>query len=166
METLGVPVVDEIMAGSSFRRRLNPRTIEDGIDVNYLLQVTFAGPEAKDGMRVTASYYVKESNRLLGMMALPGVVTGDVGGLEGLVPERANLAFRSTGFDEQDTLVIYSPWRRASWNENGKTCMMFCGILPPQPQFEDEYHCSDWDTRYMRKGRLVFAPTPANIESY
>lgn len=166
LEASGLPKRTEVMAGSSYRRRLHPDTVAKIGRVNYLLQVVLRVPDRDDGKRITAHYFVEEARTILGGLALPGKPTLDEGGLNGLDPTLANCAFGSTGRTEDDLLRIYPPWVSTRWSEAGKECMAYCGIEPPQPKSLYEEHPVRWDERVMRAGLVVFEPTPAGLATY
>jgi hypothetical protein len=157
-------VVNEILAGTSYRRQLHPDTQADIGDVNYLLQVTLEPTVRDDGLRVTARDYLDGSKKLLTAIEMPGTTNIDEGGLDGYDPSTTDMPF-GTGRTETDILRIYPPWLEASWEEAGKSCLLYCGILPPQPKGFMEDHMHHWTERDMRKGRVVFSRTPVGLET-
>jgi len=166
LEASGLPVVSEVMAGESYRRQLHPETAAQVGNVHYLLQAVVELPERQDGKRVSARYFVDESNRVLSNLDLPGEPEYDEGGLHGLDPSTTRLAFGSTGRTEDDVLTVYAPWVSTRWKEAGKNLMFFCGIELPKPKRLMEDYPIEWDVRLMRRGLLVFKPTPANLTTH
>lgn len=165
LESIGLPVRTEVLAGRSHRRQLDSRARAEIGDANYVLQAVLSVPK-RDDKRITARYFIDESRRLLVALDAPGEVAFDEGGLHGLDPSTTKLAFGSTGRTEDDVLRVYAPWLSSKWTEAGKSCMFFCGIEPPQPRsFMEEYPVS-WDERAMRRGAIVFEPTPADLTTH
>lgn len=84
----------------------------------------------------------------------------------GYDPTLGNFAFGSTGRTEDDILAVYeAPWVNSKWTEAGKRCMFYCGIEPPQPKALMEDYPVRWDERAMRRGAVVFEPTPVDLKS-
>ena len=166
LEESGLPVKSEIMSGRSYRRQLAPETVADIGNVNYVLQVVFSVPKRDDGKRIAAGYFIKESRKILGEIDIPGQVTLDEGRLDGFDRKSANLAFGSTGRTEDDILTVYPPWVSSRWEEMGRSCMFYCGIEPPQPQLPLEEYPVRWGEYVMRRGGVVFEPTPTNPRSH
>ncbi len=131
-------------------------------------QAVMQVPARNDGKRITARYFIEESRKLLDRFAstLPGRPELDQGGLNGLDPSTTQLAFGSTGRTEDDILAIYPPWVSTRWSERSKTCMVFCGIEPPQPQSFMEDYPVRWDLGSMRRGMVVFEQTPEGLETH
>lgn len=166
LEALDYRVDNEVMAGTSHRRRLHEDAITTGHRADYLLQVTLYPPLLIDKSRHTANYYIRESGKVLGSLVLPGDVSLDDGGLNGLDPATTQYSFRSTGDTQRDILDVYAPWLKAAWSEKGKYCLFFCGVLPPPPQAILEEYGFSWDEKSMRHGKVVFQPTPEGLETY
>lgn len=166
LEKSGLAVRTEVMAGSSYRRKLTPEAIDRVGDVNYVLQTVFSVPGRGDGQRVSARYFIDESLRILGGLELPGEQEMDKGGLSGLDPDTTDLPFGSTGRTEDDLLFMYAPWAHSRWSEAGRECMAFYGIELPQPKALMEEHPIRWDEREMRQGAIVFEPTPPGLETH
>ncbi len=164
MEAQGLTIVDEVMAGRSHRRRLQKGAVE-GEEPNYLLQATFSPPE-EEGKRYRTAYLLEESNRLLGEMILPGEVVIDKGGINGYDETLPGHAFGSTGRTEDDMADVYMPWLQSRWSEHGKDLMLFCGILPPKTRRLLDDYPQEWDTKSMRKGLVVFTPSPKDMKSH
>ncbi|MGC1176439.1 MAG: hypothetical protein WA843_00035 [Candidatus Saccharimonadales bacterium] len=165
LEKAGVPVRTEVMAGKSYRRQLHRDTTAELGEAAYVLQAVLQVPPRDDGKRIHARYFVEESRRLLGALDLPGEPSLDEGGLNGLDPTATKLGFGSTGTTEKDILAIYAPWVSSEWQEAGKRCMVFCGIEPPTPTFLEDHPVS-WSEWEMRRGMVVFKPTPDGLETY
>lgn len=166
LETDWLGVRTEIMAGTSYRRQLDPDNPEEYAGVNYLLQTVLTVPKPEEGKRITARYYVDEARRILGGLDLPGEPEIDPGGLHGLDPSTTKLAFGSTGDTDKDLLYIFPPWLSTRWREAGKDCMFLCGIDPPQPRGLYEEHPVPWSIGDMRRGHVVFKPTPSGLKTW
>ena len=156
LEDRGMVVVDEVMMGNSHRRRLHEKVLPEN-RADYVLQTTFQMPPRPDGKRMTSEEYITESNKVLDALITPSIVFRDEGQVTG-PGLRSHHPFGSSGKTEDDIIEIYSPWRKARWRENGKGCLFLFGILPPQPRFLHEEIHSDWDSRLMRMGLVVFVP--------
>ena len=137
-----------------------------GIQAEYLLQVTLYSPTAPEGKRYSARNYVEESRKLLRGLVLPGEVVLDEGGIDGFDETMQGHAFGSTGYTERDITRLYSPWLRTSWEEQGKSLQFYCGVLPKVPRPLLELRMSQWDSRIMRKGIVVFHDTPQSLHAY
>lgn len=166
LEANGLPVRTEVMAGSSYRRQLDPITSTEIGDVNYVLQAVLSVPKRDDGKRITAHYFIDEARKILGEVDAPGEVSFDEGGLDGFDPTVGNFAFGSTGRTQDDILTVYAPWLKSRWGEAGKNCMFYCGIEPPQPKALMEDYPVRWDERVMRRGMVVFRPTPVDLSTH
>lgn len=163
LEATGLTVRSEIMAGKSYRRQLHPNTRAEIGDVNYVLQAVLSVPKRDDEKRLTSRYFIDEARRLLTATEVPGETTFDEGGLHGLDPSTTKLAFGSTGDTSKDVLWVFPPWLKSEWTEAAKSCMFFCGIEPPQPRHFMEEYPAGWDERMMRRGMVVFEPTPEGL---
>ena len=162
----GLMISDEIMAGSSYRRQLHPSMKDMGIQADYLLQVTLLSPQQAEGTRYSARNYIEESRKILGELSLPGEVKIDEGGIDGFDETMPGHAFGSTGYTERDTTWLYSPWLRTEWEEHGKTLQFYCGVLPIARKPLLELRMSQWDSRLMRRGIVVFSQTPQYLHAY
>lgn len=155
IEASGLAVQDEVMAGTSYRRQLHKDTIAAGINVNYLLQTTFTGPKM-----VAARTFVESAARILTTMDLPGDVILDEGAINGFDITSPEYAFGSTGNTDTDITMLYPPWIKASWSQNGRSGLFLCGIHAPQPKrLLDEYNYN-WSPQRMRQGMVVFENMP------
>lgn len=161
LETSGIAVEDEVMAGTSYRRQLHPDTLNAGIHVNYLIQATFAAPRPAEGKITPARTFIDYAAEKLSHMDLPGDVTLDEGTFQGF--DATKHPFGSTGYTEYDTTQIYPPWIKAQWTHNGRSGLFLCGIHPPQPKRILDDYIYNWDVRQMRQGRIVFKDTPKNL---
>ncbi|MCA9346442.1 hypothetical protein KC960_03045 [Candidatus Saccharibacteria bacterium] len=157
-------IQDEIMAGRSFRRPLDQETIDSGIDANYVLQTVLALPPPPEGKRLSMRPFLEKANKVLGSLTLPGEVSVDHGGMYGFDETNTSYAFGSSGYDELDDTFVYPPWLRADWEEAGKSLIFFCGIQVPKIRRRlYDHDRSGWSTRFMRRGFVVFSPTPQNL---
>ena len=166
LEASGLPIRTEVLAGKSYRRQLDSRISTEIGDVNYVLQAVLSVPKRDDGKPIPARYFVDEARRLLTEVDAPGEVALDEGGLHGLDPSTTRLAFGSTGRTEDDILWVFPPWLSSKWTEAGKSCMFFCGIEPPQPKSVMEEYPVSWNERVMRRGAIVFVPTPTDLSTH
>ena len=166
LESQGLQIRTEVMAGKSYRRQLEPHTRLELGDPDYVIQAVLSVPLRADGVRVSARDYINESRKTLLDLELPGRPYLDQGGLHGLDPATTELAFESTGDTTEDILYIYSPWTRTKWTEAGKKCLFYCGIEPPKPQRLMEEHRSKWPELLMRKGFVMFNPCPFDLRTY
>jgi hypothetical protein len=166
LEASGLPMAAEVISGRSHRRQLHPDMVTKIGQVNYVVQAVLQVPERSDGKRITANYFVREAQRILGGVDLPGEPKLDKGGLNGLDPSATELGFGSTGDTQRDILQVYAPWVSSEWTEAGKRCMVFCGIEQPRPRHYLEDYPITWDIHNMRQGQVVFEPTPEGLETY
>lgn len=166
LEESGLPVVSEVMSGTSYRRQLDERTAAKIGAVDYVLQAVLSVPNRDDDKRISAHYFIDESRRILGGIDPPGEGAIDEGGLNGHDPDLGNFAFGSTGRTKDDVLTVYPPWINSRWTEVGKSCMFYCGIKAPLPKALMEDYPVRWDERIMRQGAVVFEPTPADLRAY
>ncbi len=166
LDTHGVPVISEVMAGSSHRRRLHPDTVAEHGDINYLLQVTMQPAPWEDGGRLHARPYLEKANELLGAIEMPGETAVDPGGLHGWDVTTTTKHPLGTGVTETEVLQVYPAWFRASWEEAGRRCVFYCGIQPPDPKLLMEDWMFRWEDRRLRAGEVVFEPTPTNLETW
>lgn len=166
LEATGLPITAEVMSGTSYYRQLDRDTAAKIGDVNYVLQAVLSVPKRDAGQRISAHYFIDESRKILGGIDAPGEVAFDEGGLNGLDLALGNFPFGSTGRTEDDVLTIYAPWVNSKWTEAGKRCMFYCGIEPPQPKLFMEDYPVRWDERAMRRGAVVFKPTPVDLRAY
>lgn len=160
LESRGFVVEQEVMAGTSYRRQLAESALEGGFKANYVLQAVLSlPPPAMEGARWTLGQYLEESRSVIRNMELPGRKTSrDLGCV---VIKKEALAPFGAPRSEDNIVDVFPPWAKASWSEQGKSCLFFCGIRPPQPKgFWEEYRFN-WDERQMRRGRVLFRPTPA-----
>lgn len=162
LERINVPIVSEVMAGRSYRRQLHPEAIEEHGDSNYVLQAVFQPGRRKNRGAIRLSVFFSIANGLLEEMELPGEASHDLGGLKGQTAEH-QLPFGSAD-PARNSTELYAPWIKSVWEENGKRCLFFCGIKPPEPRPLFEFPRYDWSEREMRKGKVVFVPTPAGIQ--
>lgn len=167
LEAAGLPVVAEVMSGTSYRRQLTPQTAERIGNLNYVLQVVFSLAEGEgQGRPMTAQDFVDTARTILGEIDAPGVTTIDEGGLVSSELSSGRFPFRSTGRTEDDVDVVYPPWVGSEWTEEGKSFAFFCGIEPPRSQGSMVDCPITWDERVMRFGAVVFEPTPTDLEAY
>lgn len=165
MEAAGMTVRDEIMAGTSYRRQLHARTLEGIGPVNYLLQAALEVPTPKEGHRITARYYIDESNRVLGGLDLPGEPKLDAGGLHGWDRLNSKQPF-GIGKTEDEILHIFMPWVSTEWTDAGRRCMFYCGIVPPEPKAFMEDHHNTFNEKIARMGMVTFTPTPEGLQTH
>lgn len=161
-----VPIVSEVMAGTSYRRQLHPNTREQFGDVNYLLQVTLEPEVQADSARMHARLFLEKAVELLSSIKMPGDIKIDEGGLDGWDITTTKEYIFGTGTAETELLRVYPPWLRARWEQAGKTCMFFCGIQPPRPKLLLEDWMFNWDERILRAGQVVFTPTPDGLKTW
>ncbi len=168
LESKAIPVVDEVMAGRSYKRQLHPGTVSEHGEINYLLQVTHEPQTQEDGSRLHAHPFLDKAVEILHAIEaeLPGQVTVDEGGLNGWDITTTTEHIFGTGTTETEVLQVYPPWLQAKWEEAGKQVMFFCGIKPPSPQRILEDWMFSWSERDMKEGRVVFTPTPGNLETW
>lgn len=161
-----VPVVNEVMAGMRYRRQLHEETRANVGEVDYLLQVTLEPELRTDGFRLQPRSYLDKARHLLSLVNMPGDIQIDEGGLNGWDVKTTKEYPLGTGKTETEILSVYSPWLQTRWEEAGKQCMFFLGILPPRPKPYMEDWMSDWNERALRAGKIVFESTPDDLSTW
>lgn len=161
-----IPVVNEVMSGTSYRRQLHPSAVEIVGDADYVLQVTLEPEPDEDGRRLHARTFLNRAVELLGAVEVPGERAIDKGGLHGWDVTTTKKHIFGTGDSETEVLRVYPPWLQARWEEAGRKCVFFFGIQPPRPKGDMEDWMFNWDEREMRGGRIVFVPTPNGLKTW
>ncbi len=162
----GVPVVSEVMAGTSYRRAPHPDTQQSLGDINYLLQVPAEPALREDNARLHAKPFLDWAGGLLEAIDLQGETLVDLGGLNGWDITTTTEHPFGTGKTETEVLQVYPPWLNVAWEEAGKRCLFYFGIQPPQPKPMMEDWKFDWGEQKLRQGLVVFKPTPDGLETW